>query len=56
MSFLDDAARAGDPAELVSDPSRIRETLPWQPRHADLEQIIAHALQWERKLSDLRGE
>ena len=48
--------RAGDPAELVSDPSRIRETLPWQPRHADLEQIIAHALQWERKLSDLRGE
>ena len=48
--------RAGDPADLVSDPSRIRETLPWQPRHADLEQIIAHALQWERKLSDLRGE
>ena len=48
--------RAGDPAELVSDPSRIRETLPWQPKHADLSQIITHALQWERKLSDLRGE
>jgi UDP-glucose 4-epimerase len=51
-----EARRAGDPAELVSDPSRIRETLPWQPKHADLAQIITHALQWERKLSDLRGE
>ena len=51
-----EARRAGDPAELVSDPSRIRETLPWQPKHADLSQIITHALQWERKLSDLRGE
>mgnify|MGYP002034613852 FL=1 len=48
--------RVGDPAELVSDPSRIRETLPWQPKHADLGDIIAHALQWERKLSELRGE
>lgn len=47
--------RAGDPGELVSDPSRIRATLPWQPRFADLDTIITHALQWERRLSDLRG-
>jgi UDP-glucose 4-epimerase len=46
--------RAGDPGELVSDPSRIRETLPWQPQYADLDQIIAHALQWERRLSELQ--
>ncbi|MGE5952529.1 MAG: UDP-glucose 4-epimerase GalE [Qipengyuania vulgaris] len=47
--------RAGDPAELISDPSRIRATVPWQPRHDDLGEIIAHALQWERKLSEIRG-
>ena len=47
--------RAGDAGELVSDPSRIRATLPWQPKHADLDEIIRHALQWERKLGELRG-
>lgn len=47
--------RAGDPGALVSDPSRIRATLPWQPKHADLDEIIAHALQWERRLSEIRG-
>jgi UDP-glucose 4-epimerase len=47
--------RAGDPASLISDPSRIRATLPWKPQHDDLDSIIAHALQWERKLSELRG-
>ncbi|MEW4449196.1 UDP-glucose 4-epimerase GalE [Qipengyuania sp. JC766] len=48
--------RAGDPGELISDPSRLRATLPWQPRHADLDAIIGHALQWERTLSGIRGE
>jgi len=47
--------RAGDPGQLISDPSRIRATLPWQPQHDDLDMIISHALAWERKLSDLRG-
>ena len=47
--------RAGDPAQLVSDPSRIRQTLPWQPRYADLDTIISHALQWEKHLSEIRG-
>jgi UDP-glucose 4-epimerase len=47
--------RAGDPASLVSDPSRIRATLPWEPRHAELDAIIEHALQWERKLTQIRA-
>ena len=46
--------RAGDPDSLVSDPARIRATLPWKPQHDDLDTIIAHALAWERKLSHLR--
>ena len=48
--------RAGDPDSLVSDPSRIRATLPWEPRHADLPTIIEHALAWEKRLSELRPE
>lgn len=47
--------RAGDPASLISDPSRIRAELPWQPQHADLDAIIAHALAWERRLGEIRG-
>ncbi|MBL8657969.1 MAG: UDP-glucose 4-epimerase GalE [Altererythrobacter sp.] len=42
--------RDGDPGCLVSDPSRIRETLDWTPRHDDLDSIVAHALAWERRL------
>jgi UDP-glucose 4-epimerase len=47
--------RAGDPAALVSDNARIKATLPWVPKHAELDTIVAHALAWERKLADLRG-
>ncbi len=47
--------RAGDPDSLISDPSRIKATLPWQPRHADLDAIVAHALAWERKLGEMRA-
>ena len=47
--------RAGDPAALVSDNTRIKATLPWVPQHAELDTIVTHALAWERKLADLRG-
>lgn len=47
--------RAGDVPALVSDPSRVRATIPWAPKYDDLDTIIEHALAWERKLSQLRG-
>jgi UDP-glucose 4-epimerase len=47
--------RAGDPDSLISDNARIKATLPWVPQHADLDTIVAHALQWERKLGEIRG-
>ncbi|RIV89752.1 UDP-glucose 4-epimerase GalE [Aurantiacibacter xanthus] len=46
--------RAGDPAQLVSDPSRIRATLPWVPQYDDLDTIITHALAWEDRLGPHR--
>ncbi|MEJ2457941.1 MAG: UDP-glucose 4-epimerase GalE [Novosphingobium sp.] len=48
--------RAGDPDSLISDNSRIKTTLPWVPRYADLPTIVEHALAWERKLTEIRGE
>jgi len=48
--------REGDPPRLVSDPSRIKATLPWQPRHDDLGTIVEHALAWERNLAQRRSQ
>ncbi len=44
--------RAGDPDALISDNGAIVERFGWQPRYNDLDQIVAHALQWERKLAE----
>ncbi len=42
--------RAGDPPLLVASNRALIETLAWQPRFADIETIITHALKWERTL------
>lgn len=42
--------RTGDPPALVASNSRLVETLDWTPRFADIETIVTHALEWERKL------
>ena len=42
--------RAGDPAMLVARADRIRRDLAWQPQYDDLETIVRHSLEWERKL------
>ncbi len=39
--------RAGDPAELVADATLAHEELNWQPKFADLEQIVKTAWDWE---------
>jgi UDP-arabinose 4-epimerase len=38
--------RAGDPPELVADPSRAREVLGWTPRFGELPLIVTHAWNW----------
>ena len=40
--------RPGDPAELVADTSRFRRDFGWEPRHSDLDTIVATAWQWLR--------
>ncbi|HEY8565550.1 MAG TPA: UDP-glucose 4-epimerase GalE [Beijerinckiaceae bacterium] len=44
--------RPGDPAALVAQSDRIRETLGWQPRHNELEGIVEQALAWEQRLKE----
>jgi UDP-glucose 4-epimerase len=46
--------RAGDPAALVADVQRIRETLEWRPQFDDLDTIVGHAFAWERRLMSRR--
>jgi len=43
--------RPGDPPALVADSRLVRERLGWTPRHADLRQIIEHAIAWEEVLA-----
>lgn len=44
--------RAGDPDALVADNRAILAALSWQPRHDDLDRIVADALAWERRLAE----
>jgi len=47
--------RAGDPDALVADNAKILARLPWEPRHADLDTIVQHALAWEQQLHTRRN-
>ena len=43
--------RAGDPSILISDNTKIKEVMGWEPKYDDLELICKTALDWEKKLS-----
>lgn len=40
--------RPGDPAILVSDPSRLKKEFGWEPKHSRISSIVASALKWHR--------
>jgi UDP-glucose 4-epimerase len=42
--------RAGDVARLVADVTAIKARLAWEPKHDDLDRIVADAVAWERAL------
>ena len=41
--------RDGDPARLVADSKLLQSELKWTPEYPDLEDIIQHAWEWEKK-------
>jgi UDP-glucose 4-epimerase len=46
--------RAGDPDSLISDNTAIKARFGWEPQYDDLNQIVQHALNWERRLTDIQ--
>lgn len=40
--------RAGDPPVLIASPDKIMRDLGWNPRHSELDQIIASAWRWHQ--------
>ena len=44
--------RAGDPPQLVAANRRLVERLNWTPKHQNIEEIVASALAWERRLAE----
>jgi UDP-glucose-4-epimerase GalE len=43
VPYVMGARREGDPPRLVADPAKLRATLGWAPRYADLRTIVEHA-------------
>ncbi len=43
--------REGDPPALVASSEKLRAALKWAPRYADLETIVRHAWEFERKVA-----
>jgi UDP-glucose 4-epimerase len=48
--------RAGDPAEIVADVSRIHAALDWRPMYDNLDTMVSHALAWERHLATKQAQ
>ncbi len=42
--------RAGDPPMLVAKADKVRAVIGWKPRLDDLDTMVRHAIDWERKL------
>ena len=45
--------RAGDPATLLADAAKAKSELDWQSEYDDLEVIVRHAWEWEKKLANI---
>jgi len=49
FKVVEEERRAGDPARLVADSTKLQAELGWKPEYPELETIIRHAWQWEQK-------
>lgn len=51
IKVVDTPRRDGDPPVLVADAKLAKDELGWQPKYPDLETIIKHAWEWEKKMT-----
>ncbi len=40
--------RAGDPAELIADPTKLKKEFGWEPKYSDITTIVATAWRWHK--------
>ncbi len=40
--------RAGDPAELIADPTKLKKEFGWEPKYSDIATIVATAWKWHK--------
>lgn len=52
IAAVDSPRRAGDPAVLIASSERAIAELGWEPRHNDLDEIVADAWEFLRVLGD----
>jgi len=48
---IEDKRRAGDPPKLVGSSDKIKKTLGWSPKYANIDDIIKTAWEWHKKLN-----
>lgn len=51
IHVIDSPRRSGDPTRLIADATRAQRELAWQPSLSDLETIVQHAWNWEKKVT-----
>ena len=56
VPVLNGDRRAGDPPKLVSDPTKARSELGWQPQLTKLETIVETAWAWHQKLVSIEAD
>ena len=53
IKIIEQARRLGDPPELISNVSKIKNLLDWQPKYDNLDVIVKTSLDWERKMQEM---
>ena len=52
IAVMAEGPREGDPSILVADSKKAKQNLGWTPKYFELETIIQHAWNWEKKLTE----
>jgi UDP-glucose 4-epimerase len=47
FEVITEGRRAGDPSELIADPSLANQVLGWKARYVDIDEIVAHNWAWQ---------
>lgn len=55
LKIVERPRRPGDLAEVVADPTRLVKLFDWKPQFGELESIVQHAVDWERRRRQLQS-